>query len=403
VTAGGGYGFLARSAHVEQASAKIQQINEDVFDTSDNLFVFFLDKPEDVEARKKDVQRVLRSLKEEGALQRVSFYYNVRKEGEPPLADGALEEQGADLPPLRCLMYKGQRRTVVHVGSEVPTEQIVDFFKPLNESLTKAQREFIIPTVNNADFVEDVVNASSSARPILVQMYEDTCMLCFLMRPFVNSLAKLLKTSGVPLQIKRLNIEKNDFPDQCPVARGTPTFVLFRGTEIPPDKWEEFRPKDLVGRICKQCPNLPQRVLESMDEMQIGVSSRFRLFSQLTLWTVEMRRLEELVASLPPLPCSLPSGEEEDEGVAFGMASVPPPPKSSDEDSEFNSIASSMMNKDMKRTDLLPDNLEYLQREIDDIEHDAALLGVMLGQSVIVREAAEEEAMKAQSAAALVR
>merc|ERR1719367_144586 len=106
-----------------------------------------------------------------------------------------------------------------------------------------------VPLVSGNSFVEDVINESSPSRPVLVQIYEDTCFLCFLMRPFVHSLAGLFADHKVPLSLKRLNIEKNDFPDGCPVARGTPTFVLFRGAGVAPDKWEEFKPKELVEKV----------------------------------------------------------------------------------------------------------------------------------------------------------
>ena len=33
------------------------------------------------------------------------------------------------------------------------------------------------------------------------------------------------------------------------MARGTPTFALFRGPQVRPEKWEEFKPKDLCEKI----------------------------------------------------------------------------------------------------------------------------------------------------------
>mmetsp|Transcript_59998 Transcript_59998/g.194530 ORF Transcript_59998/g.194530 Transcript_59998/m.194530 type:complete len:89 (-) Transcript_59998:81-347(-) len=47
--------------------------------------------------------------------------------------------------------------------------------------------------------------------------------------------------------------------------------------------------------------------------------------------------------------------------------------------------------QDMRRTDLLLENLAYLQREVDEVEHDAALLGIMLAESVQKREKDEDE------------
>merc|ERR1712150_167119 len=368
--AAGGVAYMSCEAKVEQVSVTMSRIDDEVFDTKDNLFVVFLDKAEDLTDRRQDIDRVVNALKAESTLHRLSFYYNVRKEGDPPLPNSGKTpcDGDTDKPPLRCAMYKGQRKQIIEVGPEVPTKDIVTFYKALVEKKQASWDKLEVRKVSGDTFYEDVVVASSPGAPILVQLYEDTCFLCFLMRPFVNSVAKLLADNGVPLRIMRLNVEKNDFPDDCPVARGTPTFIVFRGEKDPGRKWEEFKPKDFVDRICKEYTSLPQAVVDQMDEMQTLVSKRFQAFTQLVMWTIELQKLE---TTLMEASGTTKSSTEED---------------SSDEDSLFNTLISEMMSKDMKRTDLLYENLEYLQREVDEVEHDAVCMGIKLAELVQKKE-----------------
>merc|ERR1712187_212910 len=183
------------------------------------------------------------------------------------------------------------------------------------------------------------------------------------MRPFVNSIQVLLAESGVPLTIKRLNVEKNDFPDGCPVARGTPTFVFFRGEKAPPIKWDEFKPKDLVEKLTKEMTKIDESVYAKLEDYQNLVSRRFQLFTQLVFWTVELQKLQALITT--------PTKVEALQG---------------DDDSDFNGTVAQMMSQDMKQVDGIHDNLKHLQHEVDEIEHDAVLMGCTLAESIIQRE-----------------
>lgn len=378
-----------------EVSINIKPVNEEVFDTSDNLFVFFLDKAEELMGRQADIQRVLRELASEESLHRLRYYYNVRKEGDPPVPEGdePLAEESSDAQPnLRCVMYKGQRKSILRVGKEVPRQEILDFFVLRSENLREDGKLLDVPRISGNSFQDDVTAASSPGRPVLLQMYEDTCFLCFLMRPFVNSLAQLFASQEVPLIIKRLNIEKNDFPDGCPVARGTPTFVLFRGADVAPEKWEEFKPKELVEKISKEFPAEAEKLFAQMEELQGFVSRRFQLFTQLVMWTVELQKLEKLTAdaTAAPLPGAAPAAE----AVPVSAVADGGTARDVTEDASFNTVVSEMMAKDMRRVDGILDNLSYLQREVDEVEHDAALMGTMLAEAVRRRELAEQEQLR---------
>lgn len=368
------YNYLTTGtvAGTKEVDVTILPIDEDVFDKHDNLFVFFLDDAGDMEARHAEIQQVTRDLKADRDLFRLRFYHNIRKEGDPAVPDGEGEAQQGPggMPPLRVVMYKGQRKKVLRIGTETPVADIKAFFTPLSEALQPHHHELVVPLVSNANFKEKVLDASSPDKPILLQMYEDTCFLCFLMRPFVNSVAAILKESNSGLQIKRFNLEKNDFPDGCPVARGTPTFVLFRGARGNPDKWEEFKPKDLCEKLSKEFPKFGERFFEDLDEMQGMVSRRFQLFTQKVMWIVELQKIEKLHSDsfLPAVPGSADNDGQDEQA--------------------FGTIVSAMMAKDMKRTDGIRENMEHLQAEVGDAEHDAVILGTMLAARVEARERA---------------
>lgn len=358
-----------------KVEVNIKPISEEVFDLSDNLFVFFLEKAEDLLERREEIQGIIRTFVSEESMRRVKYYYNVRKDDDPPVPQGDGEEEGAGgKAALRVIMYKGQRKAVVRMGQEPPKKKVLDFFAAVSEALPESARTLGVPRVSGATFEEDVLVASGTV-PVLLQLYEDTCFLCFLMRPFVNSIAKLLEEQKVSVKIKRLNIEKNDFPDYCPVARGTPTFVLF-GAGPAPDKWEEFKPKDLVEKLGKQFPQLPESVLAEMEELQTHVSRRFQLFTQLVMWTMELQKLEALVAESGTL-------------LAGGKPTAPAQAGDKEDESGFQENVSQMMAEDLRRTDCLAENIQHLQKEVDEVEHDAALMGAMLAEAVIRRERAE--------------
>lgn len=371
IVAAGGLAAAAVLRH--SVDVNLKPISEEVFEVADNLFVIFLDSHQDLVDRQQDIQRVLRVLVEHPQLSNVKFHYNVRKEGDPTIP---VASEGEGLPTLKAVMYKGQRKSPVALGQEIPLDEVLAFFEPRSEDPAKVPPQPpAVSRVVGSNFQELVIEASTTSHPVLLQMFEDTCFLCFLMRPFINAVAELLKEQGVPVTIKRLNIEVNDFPSGCPVARGTPTFVLFRGPTIPPTKWEEFKPKDFSEKLVKTFGMSPPTVAQ-LEELQNLVATRFQLFTQLVMWTSELQRLEELLAAA-------------NDALASGKS--PPATPSKPDDDAFNEVVSAMMALDMRRTDSIRDNLLHLQREVDEVEHDAALMGSMLAEVIRRREEKELE------------
>ena len=56
-------------------------------------------------------------------------------------------------------------------------------------------------------------------------------------------------------------------------------------------------------------------------------------------------------------------------------------------DEDFNSILQQLMARDMRRVDNMEENLAFMRQQLDEAEHDALVLGMMLGRAVLRREA----------------
>ena len=359
-TSAGALSLSAWSPPGKEIGIDIKPITDEVFDNNDNLFVFYFDTVEDLKEKGEDLRRIMDALVKEPSLDKVKYYQNVRKEGDP-----VIPGEGAD-DTIRVVIYKGQRKKVLFIGGEIPKQEILDFYKPISQDLSKLKAPKKVPMVSNASFEKDVLQGSARGRPmVLLQMFEDTCFLCFLMRPFVNSLGEFLEENKAPFVVKRINIEKNDFPEGCPVARGTPTFVLFRGPDVRAEKWEEFKPKDLCEKMVKVFPKLSvsDSAFDRLDELQSAVTRRFQLFTQLVMWTIELQKLEACLGDAP-------------QGA-------------SNEDNDFNSILQQLMARDMRRVDGMEENLAFLQKQVEEVEHDAVVLGIMLAKKVLACEEGE--------------
>ncbi|EER14082.1 conserved hypothetical protein [Perkinsus marinus ATCC 50983] len=259
------------------------------------------------------------------------------------------------------------------------------FFEPVCrplEDLPKFPEECPVEEVSALNFYDRVIAAARPDMAILLQMYEDSCFLCFLMRPFINQLEDTFRRAHLPITIKRLNIEKNDFPLGCPVARGTPTFVLYRGYSPKPDKLAEFRPRDIVDRIrtdlLHEHPGitLSEHLLRKWEGMVNQVSQRFQLLSQLIMWNTELEKSQMVLAGV--------SSDAPEADMAMNeylvMAS------SGDDKQLFTTVVSEIMSADMRRTDLLDENIKYLNKEVMNAEMDALVMAEMMAENVIQLE-----------------
>ncbi|PHJ22216.1 thioredoxin-like protein [Cystoisospora suis] len=311
---------------------------------------------------------------------------------------------------------------------------LLTFFKPVSEKQDKRRRkiqaELHLPQqVTGETFQADVLGTAKDGHPILLQLFEDSCFLCFLMRPFINSVSQILAEHGIPVEIKRLNIEKNDFPPGCPVTRATPTFVLYRSENG--EKWTEFKPKDFIERLEKEF-SLPPEVRLKFNDLLETLHDRFRRFGLLSVWLLEQRKMErEMMAvqqqtqkemfldqggEASALESVSTAGPSSSDSSWSSTGSEPPSnsnshtdqqtevkggpedfagrspvahqgeDKKKKEDEDFDAIVSMLMSQDMKRDDNLPQNLEHLEKEILNAEADTMVFGVMMGEELLRRD-----------------
>ncbi|XP_026194288.1 uncharacterized protein LOC34623780 [Cyclospora cayetanensis] len=390
-------------------------MRDELFDKTDDLVVLFLGGPSDAETRKLLIAKLrahIGDAVEQKLLPRtISLFYAFRN-GE---SEGASKDSKA--PAL--MLYKGQRKKRLSLdseearlleglsssksssgsanSSEVSSEvssnlpanntstesvdafleayvlpQLHAFFSPQSEASQAAENELLtqkaLPTrVTYNTFQTEVLDAAKGGDRVLLQLYEDGCFLCFLMRPFINSVSKLLKAYEVPLVLKRLNLNTNDFPPQCPVTRATPTFVLYAPDQDGFDRWNEFRPKDFVAKL-KQDFSLPKDLQQKLEDLLDLVQERFRWFGLLSVWLLEQQKIQDLL---------LQQQQQTPEGMVVDKAT---------EDRRFEELVTLLMEEDMRRIDDLEESLQHLKREADGAQADCIALALMMGDELMRRE-----------------
>lgn len=181
-------------------------------------------------------------------------------------------------------------------------ERIKSFFLPKSEKLINDDSPSAVKNVSYNSFENDVIKASSEKTPLLLMYYDNYCLMCFLLRPLVNSLAVRIKNT-LGIQFARYNIEKNDLHNFSPEISATPTFVLYRGRQEP-EKWDEYKPADLINKIIgiknKEGENVcsPNELVE-LNELEQNVFIRFQLFTVLNLWNLYLMDLQNLLINTP--------------------------------------------------------------------------------------------------------
>ena len=344
-------------------------LSDQVFENMDNLLVFMFPSEEKSHEQSIRVKKIISEFqsaqKMNPSLQPVKLMYTI----VPPMnTDDAL----VDNMNVEIMCYKGQRklRSSIASLSKAPIEKWCDFFQfrstPVEEELIGCNIEHVC----GDDFEEKIVDKSLVENPILVQFYEKSCFLCFLMRPFLNQLATLLSPQ-IPVTFKRMDIEENDFPPSMPVVRGTPTFVLYQGRDRPYIRYEEFKPRDLVRRLCLDYA-IPKETESRLYDLVDKVATRFQLFSGIIMWNTESEKILDMIAGeqkhhLPTIAFDAKLAEAKDKEL-------------------FNKYVSELMSEDMLKIDLIDDNVEDLKRELSRAEMHAITMGQVLGEKVMAKE-----------------
>jgi thiol-disulfide isomerase/thioredoxin len=342
-------------------------LTDALFDKTDNMLVFMFASQEMFAQQSDRVHAIasqfLSAQKNHPSLASVKLFYSI----VPPAHAGSV----VDTSRVELMSYKGQRklRTSLGESDDVPMGSLAEFFQfkstPVDEELKEC---LSVQHISADEFgVEVLEKARPGEIPILVQLYEKSCFLCFLMRPFLNSLAELVKDKVI---IKRLDIEENDFPEGVPVVRGTPTFVQYPGGT----RFEEFKPRDLVNRLCRDY-QFDEETKKEMMKLVDQVATRFQMFSGLVMWQTESEKILDLLANKSYSPATLPfsatNSDEADKAI-------------------FNKIVAEFMADDMLRVDGMASNLKTLTKELNSAEVHALSMAQTLGEKVRKLEGEEQ-------------
>jgi thiol-disulfide isomerase/thioredoxin len=343
-------------------------LSDKVFETTDDMLVFMFPSEEKFLSQSARVKSIIAQVQNRQAdstcssdFKKVKMFFTIvpPSDKNAPIGDN-----------VEIMCYKGQRKQRFSLPiTEVPLPEFESFFRFHSTPVDSELNSGPIQHVSGIEFEEQVTRMASPEHPILVQMYEKSCFLCFLMRPFLNSLAELLRDK-VPFTVKRLDIEENDFPQGVPVVRGTPTFVMFFGEGRDPVRFEEFKPRDLVKRIAGDY-RLGKDVESKLYDLVDRVALRFQAFSGIVMWGTESEKILDLLSGdsnhHATIPFDLKSAEDKDKEL-------------------FNKYVSESMTEDMEKTDGLEENIRNLMRELTAMEKHAIMMGQVIGEKVLEKE-----------------
>lgn len=268
-------------------------------------------------------------------------------------------------------------------------EKIKSFFVPRSKKELNKDSS-AVKDVSYNTFENDVINMSDENNPLLLMYYDDYCLMCFLIRPLINSLAKKLRSS-TRIQFARYNIERNDLHELSPTVNATPTFVFFRGKKRP-EKWDEYKPSDLISKIIQIKHEIKDDICNSselleLDKLEQKVFIRFQLFTILNIWSLYLTELQDKLINTPKnqldklnfvkiedlLFISLKLLEDRNFLLEKNKNGINLEKISHDritEKNHFQEIFLENIKKDMRRSDTIEENIDYLLDEIKECCND---------------------------------
>jgi len=384
----------------------MERMSDDKFEYTDNMAVLFLDSEDDIPKFEKEIIVLKHIIKDQLKLDKTRIFYAVRKPGDPR-PPAVSKVTGGKGEPLSVVLIKGMRRALVAIEAMSTKEavlsmnekELTEFFEDKSEDAERvAEVNAMKPVkhVTGGSFIKEVVEAGTEESPVVLQYFEESCFLCFLMRPVINSIQKMLERDKIPLTIKRLDVEKNDFPAGAPTYRATPCFVLFAGKktksqkdgrELLGDLWSEFKPRDFIEKLSKVVP-LSEEFKKEAGELADMVPFRLQKCMELAKLLAEMKEFqsgtgdccaEKSASSSPPVP----SG-----GDPTASSSPVEEPSEGLLDVFLREAIDQVMEEDVLRSDCLMENLEFLDKELLSAEQDILLLALQRANAVIDAEKA---------------
>lgn len=329
--------------------SEMKEISDDLFDSLDNIVLFVLDKNR-LHEQKGFIEEVREEIKNLG-LKGINYLYTYNEESKE----------------YACILYKGRRRKMVK--KEEMTEHrmkniFMEFFTPLSENYEKLNdknknNEYPIFVTHNT-FEKEILQ-DSTKKNILLVLFENTCFLCFLYKPFINSLNKLFKENNIKIEIKKYNIEKNDYAPGMIICRGTPTFLYYHnGKGI---KWSEYKPGELIDKLHEMIGS-PEKIKEQMLSMSEMIHSRLHLFGYLTLWMTESRTIENMLI----------------------QRHIKEKINKMNEDNLYSEILTALIEEDMSRNDLIDESIQFTKEKIKEAEKSCFVAAMMMAEELLGEE-----------------
>ncbi|KAL8442708.1 hypothetical protein Emag_006267 [Eimeria magna] len=384
-----------------------QEMRDEVFEETDDLVVLFLGGPQEATTEGPLISKlrglIVASLQQQQLPETLSLFYAYRvfcssdRSSDSSSSVVGLESREAAQPHggPALMLYKGQRKERIpldrHQGQTL-SEALASSSSSSNSSSSSEGTSSSEGSDSNTDSSRessgdssltsdpsrssdeenmksssssnnnDSSSSSSSSSP---EQEEDE----FLRGSVLPRLHAFFKPQG-----EEADAAKNAFLRE----RNLPTHVTFMKMAVFSafletfNRWEEFRPKDFVARLKKEV-SLPEEAQLELDELLNQIQERFRWFGLLSVWLVELRKLQDLL-----LPCALSDSKEMTSGEM-----LPGERRSSKavEDQRFEDVVTLLMDEDMRRTDTLEESLEHLRREVDGAQADciAFALGPLWG------------------------
>ncbi|KAK9173560.1 Thioredoxin family protein [Cryptosporidium meleagridis] len=270
-------------------------------------------------------------------------------------------------------------------------ERIISFFDQKSEKIVN-DKTSIIKNISYDTFESDVINKSDENNPLLLMYYDDYCLMCFLIRPLINSLAVRLRNT-TNIQFGRYNIGRNDLHEFSPPVKATPTFVVFRGKQEP-ERLDEYKPKDIINKIIEiECGtrnhDCGKNELAELRTLEQKVLIRFHLFTILNIWNLYLKELQAKLINTPKSQLDRLNFMHLEELLSISCLFLQDQNVSSknsksfdetnfekisydkiSENINFQEIFLENIKKDMKRSDTIEENIDHLLNEIEECCND---------------------------------
>ncbi|GAB64803.1 thioredoxin [Plasmodium cynomolgi strain B] len=337
--------------------SEMKEISDDIFDKLDNIVLFVLDKNK-LREEKKRIQEIKSEI-EKLNLKHINYLYTYHEESKD----------------YACYLYKGRRRrniTKEELSADTVKEIFEPFFTPVSEDYEKVNEgnKGNFPVCVTHDTFEKEIIEDSKRNEILLVLFENTCFLCFLYKPFINTLHKLFKENNIQLKLKKYNIEKNDYAPNMIICRGTPTFLLYHNGKG--NKLDEYKPNDIINKI-DQIIKSPKDIKEQMLEKAELIHTRMHQFGYLTMWMTESKIIENMLIRrhVKDIP---------------NVWAVDNRENTNDDDVVYNEILTALIEEDTQRNDLIEDSLNYTKEKINAAEKSCFVAAMMMANELIDEE-----------------